>query len=413
MTSLIRIFIFLFYWIPQLSACSGPAEINPERTEVRTGAEVLLERYLDEMEGLRVGLVMNPTARIGSTHLLDTLLAEGVNITALFAPEHGFRGEAGAGEIIEDGVDQASGLPVFSLYGSTRKPTGEMLKYVDLLIFDMQDVGARFYTYIATLGLVLEAAAEHRVPVWILDRPNPAGGDFVSGWILEEEFISFVGPFPIPIAHGLTMGELAAMMTGERWIEFENPPVIRVVEMEGWRREMKWPDTGLNWVPPSPNLPAFEHAFVYLGTVFYEGTSLSEGRGTTDPFLTIGDPGTRLTPDQLERLKAVSESLRIDEISFTPVSIPGVAPAPKHENRLSNGIRISVSDFGFDPVKAGLEIFTLMLDATDEYELRNFLYLLAGTREIDRLISGELSAKDLDFQLEPFLESRSHYLLYP
>ncbi|MEX0823422.1 MAG: DUF1343 domain-containing protein, partial [Balneolaceae bacterium] len=252
---------------------------------VRTGAEILISDHLDELDGKRMGLVMNPTARIGTTHVLDTLLALDANITALFAPEHGFRGEAGAGEKIEDGTDQASGLPVFSLYGDTRKPTPEMMNAVDILIFDMQDVGARFYTYISTLGLVLEAASESGTPVWILDRPNPLGGNYVSGWVLEEEFKSFVGAYPIPIAHGLTMGELGLMIAGEGWMDFENKPELRVIKMNGWSRNMIWPDTGLPWVSPSPNLARFDQAFIYPGMVYFEGTTLSEGRGTEDPFL--------------------------------------------------------------------------------------------------------------------------------
>src|SRR5690554_6829215 len=191
-----------------LLSCDRPGTDQPEANRVTIGAEKLIAQHLDELSGKRIGLVMNPTARIGDVHMLDTLLALDVNITALFAPEHGFRGEAGAGELIEDGIDRESGLPVFSLYGETRQPTPEMLSHVDILIFDMQDVGARFYTYIATLGLVIEAAANASVPVWVLDRPNPAGGNYVSGWLLEDEFTSFVGPYPIPIAHGLTMGEI-------------------------------------------------------------------------------------------------------------------------------------------------------------------------------------------------------------
>lgn len=385
---------------------------EPDAKQLKLGAEVLIENHLDDLSDFRIGLVMNPTARIGEVHMLDTLLALELNVTALFAPEHGFRGEAGAGEKIEDGIDQASGLPVFSLYGDTRKPTPEMMADVDLLIFDMQDVGARFYTYIATLGMVIEAATDAGVPVWVLDRPNPAGGNYVNGWILEEEFTSFVGAYPIPIAHGLTMGEIALMMVGENWIEFENDPEIRVIEMERWNRDMKWHDTGLNWVPPSPNLPTFEHAYLYLGTVFYEGTTISEGRGTPDPFLTLGDPGTDLTPEHMDRLQSVSSSLQIEEISFTPVSIPGVAPTPKHLNRECYGIKISANDFDFDPVRVGLKIFSIMLDATDEYTQHRFLYLLAGTREIDKLISGEMTVDELIFDLDPYLESRTQYLLY-
>lgn len=381
-------------------------------TKVKTGAEILIENHLDELEGKRIGLVMNPTARIGETHMLDTLMALDVNITALFAPEHGFRGEAGAGEKIEDGVDQQTGLPVFSLYGDTRKPTPEMLNEVDLLLFDMQDVGARFYTYNATMGLVIEAAADTGIPVWILDRPNPAGGDYVSGWLMEDQFQSFVGAYPIPVAHGLTLGELAEMAIGEDWLDTEAEPEVRVITMEGWTRDMKWPETGLDWVAPSPNLPTFDHAYLYLGTVFFEGTSLSEGRGTDDPFLTLGAPGTDLTDEDVEQLKAISESLQINESEFMPVSIPGVALSPKHEDTVCHGIKIDVEAYDFDPVKSGLEIFATLVQATPDYKKRDFIYKLAGSREIDRVMSGELSVEELDFGLDEFLENREAYLLY-
>ncbi|MDX1591155.1 MAG: DUF1343 domain-containing protein, partial [Balneolaceae bacterium] len=242
---------------------------------VKTGAQMLIEDHLSDLQGKRVGLVMNPSSRIGDTHMLDTLLTLDVNVTALFAPEHGFRGEAGAGDRIEDGIDMATGLPVYSLYGANRKPTSDMLTDVDLILFDIQDVGARFYTYISTLGLVMEAAAENDEEIWVLDRPNPLGGNYVSGWVLEEEFESFVGAYPIPVTHGLTMGEMARMIAGEEWVNFESEPQLRVISMEGWSRSMKWPDTGLEWIPPSPNLPTYEHAFIYPGTVYFEGTNLS------------------------------------------------------------------------------------------------------------------------------------------
>jgi len=387
-------------------------ELQNASPGVTIGAENLVDHHLEDLQGKNVGLVMNPTARIGETHVLDSLLALNVNITALYAPEHGFRGEAGAGEKIEDGVDQESGLPVYSLYGDTRKPTQEMLDGTDLLIFDMQDVGARFYTYIATLGLVIEAAAEAEIPVWVLDRPNPAGGDYVSGWILEEEFESFVGAYPIPVAHGLTMGEIAMMMVGENWIDFELKPDIRVIEMTGWEREMKWPETGLDWIPPSPNLPTFEHAFLYLGNVFYEGTTLSEGRGTDDPFLTMGDPSTNLGEEELESLRELSSSISVTPTEFTPRSIPGVAPTPKHQDVLCRGIFVQAESFDFDPVRTGLQIFATVLNSTEEYEIKSFLYLLSGTRKIDQVINGEVSVADIDFQLDTYLDQREKYLLY-
>ena len=387
-------------------------ELQNASPGVTIGAENLVDHHLEDLQGKNVGLVMNPTARIGETHVLDSLLALNVNITALYAPEHGFRGEAGAGEKIEDGVDQESGLPVYSLYGDTRKPTQEMLDGTDLLIFDMQDVGARFYTYIATLGLVIEAAAEAEIPVWVLDRPNPAGGDYVSGWILEEEFESFVGAYPIPVAHGLTMGEIAMMMVGENWIDFELKPDIRVIEMTGWEREMKWPETGLDWIPPSPNLPTFEHAFLYLGNVFYEGTTLSEGRGTDDPFLTMGDPSTNLGEEELESLRELSSSISVTPTEFTPRSIPGVAPTPKHQDVLCSGIFVQAESFDFDPVRTGLQIFATVLNSTDEYQIKSFLYLLSGTRKIDQVINGEVSVSYIDFELDTYLNQREKYLLY-
>ncbi|MCG2589181.1 exo-beta-N-acetylmuramidase NamZ family protein [Rhodohalobacter sulfatireducens] len=396
-------------------ACSEPNETTAEEAEpmkVRTGAEMLIENHLDELDGQRVGLVMNPTARIGNTHMLDTLMALDVNVSALFAPEHGFRGEAGAGEKIEDGVDQETGLPVFSLYGDTRKPTPEMLEEVDLLIFDMQDVGARFYTYNATMGLVIEAAADVGIPVWILDRPNPAGGDYVSGWLMEDEHQSFVGAYPIPVAHGLTLGELAEMAVDENWLNTDAQPDVRVIQMDGWTRDMKWPDTGLDWVAPSPNLPTFDHAFMYLGTVYFEGTSLSEGRGTNDPFLTAGAPATYLSDGVLEDLNNLTNNVSVEATEFTPESIPGVAISPKHQDTVCYGVKITLNGYDFDPVRTGLKIFTTLVQSTSEYEIRDFIYLLAGSTEIDQLMSGELTVEEINFELGEFLESREQYLLY-
>ncbi|MEX2368180.1 MAG: DUF1343 domain-containing protein [Balneolaceae bacterium] len=386
-----------------------PQEVFP----VRTGAEVLIEHHLEELEGQRVGLVMNPTARIGQTHMLDTLLARGVDVAALFAPEHGFRGEAGAGEVIENGVDQATGLPVFSLYGETRKPTGTMLEEVDLLIFDMQDVGARFYTYNSTLGLLLEAAAEYEKPVWLLDRPNPAGGDYVSGWMMDEKHQSFVGMYPIPIAHGMTLGELGKMMIGEKWIDFESSPPFRVIPMKGWQRSMKWPETGLGWTPPSPNLPTFEHAFVYLGTCLVEGTTLSEGRGTKDPFLTLGSPSTNFDDFDLKQLQSKIQGAQLVKTEFVPVSIPGKAVNPKHEGIQSSGLKITVTDYDlYEPVESGLRILTFLMNHTKEAEVRPFIYRLAGTDEIRNLRDWEDDDSRWDFNVETFRKQRAPYLIY-
>lgn len=387
------------------ASCAKQKEVQVEK--VKTGAEVLLERYLNDLHGKRIGLVMNPTARIGNVHLLDTLLAVNANIQALFAPEHGFRGDAGAGEVIKDGIDQATGLKVYSLYGSIKKPTSEMLEDVDILIFDMQDVGARFYTYNSTLKYVIEAAAEYDKEVWILDRPNPAGGDYVSGWVLEKEFESFVGTYPVPVAHGLTLGELALMAEGEGWFETETKPKLRVIEMEGWKREMKWPETGLRWIPPSPNLPSFEHAYVYLGTCFFEGTTLSEGRGTEDPFLLVGSPNTETGMIDVEELQK-RFSVRLDTVSFKPVSIPGKAIKPKFKDQESRGVKISLSNENplSDPVFFGVELMRELMRASHDAKFKKYLYNLAGTTKID---SVDIKWGDT---FDEYLEKRKKYLLY-
>jgi len=416
-----RLFKRIVYtWIPALlifsvlASCGSDQAIETDITSgVKTGGEQLISNHLSELEGKSVGLVMNPTAVVNGVHMLDTLMALDVEIGALFAPEHGFRGEAGAGEKIEDGIDQQTGLPVYSLYGSSRKPTAEMLDGIDVLLFDMQDVGARFYTYHATMGLVIEAAADAGIPVWILDRPNPLGGEYVSGWIREDEFTSFVGPYPIPVAHGMTLGELAGMMAGEGWLETESVPELRVIEMDGWNRSMLWPETELPWIAPSPNLPTFEHAYVYLGTCLIEGTSLSEGRGTNDPFLTLGSPNTILSDDEINRLNNRISGGSVVFAEFTPQEIPGVALNPKHEGELSYGIRISVDDYDmYQPFENGLIILSMLMQNTPDATTRDFLYKLAGKEEVDRVISGELQPDEANFDLSPFLAEREKYLLY-
>lgn len=402
-----------------LVSCTGQdasTQVTPEVpvAKVKIGAERLLADFPGALEGKRLGLVMNPTARIGNIHMLDTLLTLGYNITALYAPEHGFRGNFGAGEKIVDGIDEASGLKVYSLFGSTMKPTPEMLADVDAIIFDMQDVGARFYTYISTLGFVLEAASEARVEVWILDRPNPAGGDYVAGWILEPQHTSFVGAYPIPVAHGMTMGELAKMMVGEKWIELADETFQpNVVTMQGWTRDMLWPATGLEWTPPSPNLPTWETAYVYLGTCFFEGSTLSEGRGTPTPFLTIGAPGLMIPEVELNRLYD-AWGINMTPTEFMPVSIADKAPNPKHKDRPSEGVQIASDVANLkDPVAFGLDLFRTALRSTSLDSLNNFRYLLAGTSRIDSLLrSFDNPADTWVEEVATFREKRKPYLLY-
>jgi uncharacterized protein YbbC (DUF1343 family) len=260
-------------------------------TPVRTGADMLLQRHMELLNGRRIGLITNQTGVLSSgTSLVDTLVALGIRVTALFSPEHGIRGTAAAGFAIRDTFDVRTGIPVYSLYGGTHKPAPSMLRDVDVLVYDLQDAGARFFTYISTMKLAMEAAADNGLPFIVLDRPNPLGGTAMLGPVLEDSLRSFVGALPVPIVYGLTCGELAEMINSERWLAGGVRAALTVVRMEGWRRSMRWDDTGLPWIPPSPNLVSAQSALLYPGVCLVEATNLSEGRGTQDPFRMIGAP---------------------------------------------------------------------------------------------------------------------------
>ncbi len=304
------------------------------RGRVRSGLEQLLARP-SLVKGLRVGLVSNPASVTADLRHASLALrsCRAFRLTALFGPEHGVW--ANAQDLIEvpDGRDPATGLPVFSLYGATRVPTAEMLAGVDAVLFDLQDVGARYYTFIHTMLYVLEACAREGRRLVILDRPNPLGGIAVDGTMLAAEFRSFVGLHPLPVRHGMTVGELALLFRAERGLEVD----LRIVRMRGWRRAMYFEDTGLPWVQPSPNMPSVDTAFVYPGGCLVEGTNLSEGRGTTRPFEIVGAPWLdpwRLARDlERERLPGV----RFRPLFFTPTF-------QKHAGRLCGGVQIHVVD---------------------------------------------------------------------
>lgn len=281
---------------------------------IQTGLDVWQRQGFQELRGKRVGLVTNPTgvdAKLRAN--VDLMLATGIRVTALFGPEHGVRGGIAAGVKIENAKDPITGIPEFSLYGSTRRPTAEMLRNVDVLVFDIQDIGARSYTYIATLGETMRSAAEFKKPIFVIDRPNPIGGDRIEGNITEPSQISFVSPFPIPYVHGLTIGEMAKMIKGENWNQAKNAD-LRVIQMAGWRRNMLWSDTGLPWVPTSPHIPTAEIAAFYAATgILGELKSVSIGVGYPNPFELAGAPG--LSP------KALIDTLaarKIPGVTFRP-----------------------------------------------------------------------------------------------
>ena len=304
---------------------------------IATGAEVLAASGYAAIAGKRVGLVTNQTGRLRGEHLADVLSkAPNVRLTAIFAPEHGFRGTAEAGAKVGDSVDAKTGVPVFSLYGASRKPTSRMLRDVDVLVFDIQDIGARFYTYISTMGLAMQAAAAARIPFVVLDRPNPLGGEYVSGFVLEPALRSFVGQYPIPIVHGLTVGELARMIQGEKWLDGLDGLQLSVVPMQGWQRSMRWPQTERAWVATSPNIPTFDSALVYTGIGMVGETDVNEGRGTPTPFRVFGAPwldGPRMVA-RLERAWPSRCEVRDDRL-YAAIDLRGGHPAALrgHENQ--------------------------------------------------------------------------------
>ena len=261
---------------------SAPAPTTTERQAVVTsGADALVDSDFARLDGQRVGLIVNHTALASGEHLIDLIdAAPNVELVAIFAPEHDIRGTAGAGELFGDRVDPRTGVQIFSLYTDTRQPSPAMLADVDVLVYDLQDVGARFYTYISTMGLAMQSAARAGIPFVVLDRPNPGGGGSSAGFVLEPDQISFIGQFPIPASYGLTAGELATAIKGEAWLPGLDGLALDVVAMQGWERQMRWPATEQPWVPPSPGLPTFESALAYPGTVLFEATPISYGGGT-------------------------------------------------------------------------------------------------------------------------------------
>lgn len=358
---------------------------------IKVGAEQL-ELLLPLLKNKNIALVVNHTAMVGNTHLVDTLLKNGISIKKIMAPEHGFRGKADAGETVKDGADSKTGLPIVSLYGNNKKPTSAQLSDVDLIVFDIQDVGVRFFTYISTLHYVMEACAENGKQVIVLDRPNPNGG-YVDGPMLQTEHSSFVGMHPIPIVHGMTIGEYAHMINGESWIK--NKCVLEVIKLKNWKH-----GDGYS-LPhkPSPNLPNDHAIRLYPSTCLFEGTVISVGRGTQMPFEVIGHPD----------LKNMS-------FSFTPISIEGMSKNPPFENKVCYGL-----DLRNVVVKNQLDLSYLIqlyqLYPDKEKFFISYFEKLVGTNALrEQIKSGmteEAIRKSWEADLKKFRDMRSRYLLYP
>lgn len=367
-----KAFSYLVAFLIIFTACA-PAQETPQ--PFKTGAEVLVESNFAALSGKNVGLITNHTATVGDRHIADLLHEhEDVNLIALYGPEHGIRGDAPAGDRIDSDVDSATGIVVHSLYGSTYKPSPEMLEGLDVLIFDIQDIGPRFYTYISTMGYGMEAAAENGISFMVLDRPNPLGGELIEGPMLEEGFESFVGFYPIPVTHGLTVGELANMIKAEKWRPAVENLDLHVVEMENWDRSKLWDAYfGDSWNPPSPNIPDFETALVYPGTCLFEGLSAAEGRGTYEPFLMVGAPwadGEALAEELNSRNLP---GVRFEAVTFVPESIPGMATRAKFMGEDVNGVRHVVTDaHALRPVEIGIHVIDAFFRSAPEEEIEGF-----------------------------------------
>ncbi|WP_223266439.1 exo-beta-N-acetylmuramidase NamZ family protein [Gelidibacter gilvus] len=371
---------------------------------IKVGANQM-ENYLKLLEGKQVGVVGNQSSVIfkntnqqtdhtNYTHLVDSLISLNINVKKVFSPEHGFRGTADAGEKIQDGLDPKTGLPIISLYGDNKKPKPEQLKGLDILIFDIQDVGVRFYTYISTLHYVMEACAEANIPLLILDRPNP-NGHYVDGPILEKAYTSFVGMHPIPIAHGMTIGEYAKMINGEKWLKDGIQCELTVIPMANYTHDMPYSLP----IKPSPNLPNDQSIALYPSLCFFEGTNVSVGRGTNKQFQVFGSPD--LDKNHFN-------------FSFTPQPNEG-AKTPPQQGKMCYG-----EDLTQVQVTSGLNL-NYVIDAytytADKSKFFNaFFVKLAGTKKLQEQIEKGLSEKEIKATwtkgLEDFKTTRNKYTLY-
>jgi uncharacterized protein YbbC (DUF1343 family) len=374
------------------------ANAQTPKVSLVTGAQQTQEN-LPLLEGKRVAVVANHTSLIDNAHLVDALLGLDVNVVKVFSPEHGFRGQADAGEKVDDKIDLVTGLPILSLYGKQRKPDSTMLSDVDVVVFDIQDVGARFYTYISTMALVMEACAEQNIPVIILDRPNP-NGFYVDGPVLDTAFKSFVGMHPVPVVHGMTVGEYASMINGEHWLPNNLQCQLTVIPMIGYSHS----DYYELPVKPSPNLPNKYAVYLYPSLCFFEGTDVSIGRGTDYPFQVAGHPDYRL-----------------GSYIFVPRSIPGVATNPRYEGVHCNGINLISFAQNRDQQPAQLHLQWLISFYESLHDsiafFNNYFDKLAGNDILRKQIEAGLTEAEIRQSWQPALNEfkiiRKKYLLYP
>ena len=397
-----RIFVIVFFFL----ACSSWANAQIFKMDEAprlafvdkshyVSAAMQLDDYLPLLDGKSVGVVGNQTSIVGQTHLVDTLLTLGVDIRKIYTPEHGFRGTADAGAKVNSGKDEKTGIPIVSLYGKNKKPTAEMLQDIDVILFDLQDVGVRFYTYISTMSYVMEAAAENGIPVIVLDRPNP-NGFYVDGPILKPENKSFVGMHPVPVVYGMTIGEYAKMVNGEGWLKGGIVCDLTVIPINNYNRNAIYELP----VRPSPNLPNWESVYLYPTLCFFEGTNVSVGRGTELPFQIFGHPDIR------------------GEYTFTPRSTTG-ASKPLHEGQRCRGENLVDYAHYYEVNSKRLQIEWVIeayQQLKDKGFFNSYFVKLSGDQQMQRDIENGKSADEIRASwnggLEAFKAIRAKYLMY-
>ena len=394
-----------------VSAAAGMLEVQAQTPPVRPGVEVFLSDVPAALRGKRVGLITNHSAIDRSrTPVIDLIAAhKDLKLTALLAPEHGIRGIAAAGEKIEDETDPRTGVRIYSLYkAEDRGPSAEMLKDVDVLVYDLQEVGGRTWTYVSTMVLSMQAAAKKRIPFVVLDRPNPIGGEIVEGALLDPKFKSFVGMYPIPARHGMTVGELATMFNKQHALGTD----LIVARVENWRRSQWLDETGLPWTNPSPNLRSLAALKSYPGSVYFEGTNLTEGRGTDRPFEQIGAPWLN-APD----VARIMNDKRLPGIRFEAITMAVEPTAAKFKGQTIPAIRFAITDHrAYRPVRTAL----LLIDEIRRQHPREFAWgpsidRLTGSDKVRLAIdAGRLAPllEEWDREAALFLETRKPYLLY-
>lgn len=357
-----------------------------------------LDAYLPLLGSQKVGMVVNQTTTVGATHLVDTLLSRGVNIGAIYAPEHGYRGTTERGKTVENQVDEATGITIHSIYGSKKKPSPEILKGIDIMIFDMQDAGARFFTYISTMHYIMEACAENNIPLLILDRPNPLG-HYVDGPVLDTKFSSFIGMHPIPIVHGMTIGEYARMINGEGWLKDGVMCNLEIIKVNNNDNQTHY----LLAIPPSPNLPDMKSIYLYPTVCLFEGTRVSEGRGTMKPFQQFGTP--EFTPQQN---------------AFVPKPIPSMSSDPKFEGKTCYGYDLSTLSMEtlqqIDHIDLSYLLEFYRKEKDKEHFFEQSFDLLSGSDQLRKQIIAGKSEEEIRASWQPkldqFKEMRKKYLLY-